>query len=178
MVKHEVYPSEKADSLNSRTRKIVQNPKKLLKNYVRSGMKVLDLGCGPGMFAVAMAEMGAKVIAADLQQEMLDKLKENIADTKYEKNISIVKCDEDKINVNEKVDFMLSFYVLHEIPNKESFFKQARKILKDKAKLYLAEPVFEVSKNEFEHTLETAEKQGFKVVERHKYWLSRVAVLE
>ncbi len=178
MEKHNVCPIQKANALNSKARKMVQNPKKILKKYVKPGMKVLDHGCGPGMFSVAMAEMGAKVIAADLQQGMLDKLKNNIKDTRYEKNISVIKCDEDKINVDEKVDFMLSFYVIHEIKDKENFFKQAKKILKENSKLYIAEPIFHVSKNEFEQTLEIAEKQGFKLIERPKYWLSRTAVLE
>jgi ubiquinone/menaquinone biosynthesis C-methylase UbiE len=178
MEKHEVCPVERANALNSKARKIIQNPKKILKKYIHPGMKVLDLGCGPGMFALAMAEMGAEVIAADLQQEMLDMLKENIKGSGYEKDISIVKSQEDNINVNEKVDFMLSFYVVHEIRDKETFFKQAKKILKEKSKLYIAEPIFHVSKNDFEQTLEIAENQGFKVIERPKYWLSRVAVLE
>jgi len=178
MEKHDVCPPEKAGGLNSKLRKIVQNPKKILKNYVKPGMKVLDFGCGPGMFAMELAELNTEVIAADLQEEMLKILKENIKNTKYEEKIKIVKCDEDQINVNEKVDFILAFYVLHEVKNKEKFFKQAKEILKRESKLYLAEPTFQVSRNEFEEELELAEKQGFKTIKRPKYWLSRVAVLE
>jgi len=35
----------------------------------------MDIGCGPGFFTLAMAEMagpGGRVIAIDMQQEMLD----------------------------------------------------------------------------------------------------------
>ena len=55
-------------------------------------MLVLDIGCGPGLFSFEMAQMGAHVIAADLQQEMLDKLKNKIKGLEIEKNIKIVKC--------------------------------------------------------------------------------------
>lgn len=177
MEKHDVCPPEKARGLNSKFRRIVQNPKKILKNYVKPGMKVLDFGCGPGLFSIGMVELGAKVIAVDLQQEMLDKLRENVKNTKFEKNIKIVRCEEDKINVNEKVDFILSFYVLHEVKDKNKFFRQAKEIMRESSKIYIAEPSFHVSKNKFEEELELAEKQGFKIVKRPKFLLSRTAVL-
>lgn len=178
MEKHCVCPAEKSGMLNGKIRKVVQNPKRILKKYVKPGMKVLDFGCGPGMFSIAMVELGAQVIAADLQQEMLNILKNNVSKTKFEKNIKLIKCEENQINVNEKIDFLLAFYVLHEVKNKKNFFKQAKDILKKNSKLYIAEPTFHVSRNEFEEELELAEKQGFKTIQRPKYWLSRTAVLE
>jgi ubiquinone/menaquinone biosynthesis C-methylase UbiE len=178
MEKRDICPPEKAKGLNSRLRKIVQNPKKILRNHVKPGMKVLDFGCGPGMFSVEIVELGAEVIAADLQQEMLDILKENISGTTYEKKIKAVKCNKEYINVKEKVDLVFTFYVLHEVPDKEKFFRQAKQILKEKGRLYIAEPAFHVSRNDFEEEIELAEKHGFHTIERPKYWLSRAAVLE
>ncbi len=178
MEKHDVCPPEKAGGLNSKLRKMVQNPQRILKNYVKPGMKVLDFGCGPGMFAIELVDLGAEVIAADLQQEMLDIIKGNISDTSFEKNIKLVKCEQDKINVKDKVDFALAFYVIHEVKDKENLFSQINDIMKDNSKLYIAEPIFHVSKNEFEQTLELAEKQGFKIIKRPKFILSRTAVLE
>jgi len=64
-----VCPVEKAGGLDSGIRKLLQRPKKILGNYVESGMTVLDLGCGPGFFSVEMAEMvgaSGKVIAVDM----------------------------------------------------------------------------------------------------------------
>ncbi len=177
MKEHDVSSVKIAGVLDSRLRKILQNPKKTLKNYVKPGMKVLDFGCGPGMFSIAMAELKADVIAADLQQGMLDLLKENISNTRYEKRIHPVKCDPDNINIKEKVDFILAFYVIHEIKDKEKLFSQLAQILKDKEKMFVAEPVFHVSRNEFEEELEAAETQGFKIIKRPKMILSRGALL-
>ncbi len=175
---HEVISVKKAGHLNSKLRKLVQNPKKTLRNYVKPGMRVLDFGCGPGVFAIAMAELKADVIAADLQQGMLDLLKENISDTKYEKSIHPIKCKEDEINVKGPVDFIFAFYVINQVKDKEKMFGQLNKILKDKEKMFIAEPKFHISRNEFEEELEAAEKQGFKIIKRPRFWLSRVAVLE
>jgi len=45
-----VCPVESAKGLDNFFRKLVQNPKKILKDYVKKGMTVLDVGCGPGFF--------------------------------------------------------------------------------------------------------------------------------
>ncbi len=44
-------------------------------------MTIIDIGCGPGFFIEAFAEMTGskgKVIAADLQEKMLEKVKKKI----------------------------------------------------------------------------------------------------
>jgi len=40
------HPLEKADALESPLRLLLQNPRRILKKYIHSGMTVLDLGCG------------------------------------------------------------------------------------------------------------------------------------
>jgi ubiquinone/menaquinone biosynthesis C-methylase UbiE len=77
---------------------LVQDPKKILKDYVKEGMTVLDVGCGPGFFSVEIADMvgaSGKVIAVDLQQGMLDKIKNKIERTGIENIIELHKCEED-----------------------------------------------------------------------------------
>jgi ubiquinone/menaquinone biosynthesis C-methylase UbiE len=69
-----VCPVERAGSLDSKIRRWLQNPQKILVPYVREEMTVLDIGCGPGLFSVEMARMVGKsgrVIAVDLQEGML-----------------------------------------------------------------------------------------------------------
>jgi ubiquinone/menaquinone biosynthesis C-methylase UbiE len=53
-------------------------------------MTVLDLGCGPGFFSIAMAQMtgaSGRVIAVDLQSGMLQKLNAKIQGTELESAI-------------------------------------------------------------------------------------------
>jgi ubiquinone/menaquinone biosynthesis C-methylase UbiE len=118
-----VCPVEKADSLDTRFRRWLQNPKRILKPYVKEGMTVLDFGCGPGFFSVGLAQMVGKagrVIAADLQEGMLQKLSDKIKETELEDRIRLHKCEEDKIGISENVDFVLAFYIVHEVVNKDS----------------------------------------------------------
>ena len=45
-------------------------------NILREGMKIFDLGCGAGRFAIPFAKIGAQVTALDVSEEMLQRLKE------------------------------------------------------------------------------------------------------
>lgn len=72
--KNRVCPVERAGSLDNIFRRWLQNPWKILRPYIKEGMTVLDFGCGPGYFTIAMAQMvgtSGWVIAVDLQEGML-----------------------------------------------------------------------------------------------------------
>jgi len=63
--------------LDNFIRRIIQNPRKIVGEYIQEGDTILDLGCGPGYFSIAMAKMvGSKerIIAVDLQKKMLEKV--------------------------------------------------------------------------------------------------------
>ena len=63
--------------LNSRFRRLITDPEALLSPYVRPGQTVADIGCGPDFFTLALARLvgsNGRVIAADVDQYMLDKL--------------------------------------------------------------------------------------------------------
>ena len=179
--RNRVCPVELAGSLDSKMRRWLQNPHTVLAPFIREGMTVLDIGCGPGFFSLEMAGMvgtSGRVIAADLQQGMLDKLSAKVRGTALEQRITLVPCRTDTINVSEKVDFILAFYMVHEIPDKGSFFKQAKSILKPDGQFLLVEPkLFHVSRKDFEQTTALAEKNGFKAYQGPKMLFSWSAVL-
>jgi len=180
--KNRVCPVELANSLDSKIRKWLQDPQKILSPYVKEGMKVLDVGCGPGFFSVEIAKMvgnSGKVFSVDLQEGMLQKVKNKISGTTLEERINLIKCEQDKIEVPEKVDFILAFYMVHEVPNKDGLFNTLRNILKEKGELLIVEPkFFHVSKKEFDVTLGIAEAIGFKVTKGPKLSFSFSAVLK
>ncbi len=179
--KNLVCPVEKAGSLDSRIRRWTQNPQKILGPYIKEGMIVLDIGCGPGFFSVDMAQMVGKsgrVIAADLQEGMLQKLRDKIQGTELEERITLHKCEEKKIGVSEHVDFVLLFYVVHEVPNVEGLFSEIETILNPGGQVFMVEPPFHVSKKAFENTIKKANDAGLAVVERPKLFLNRAVVLK
>ena len=178
---HHVCPVERAGGLDNRIRRLIQNPQKILGAYIEEGMTVLDIGCGPGFFSIDMAKMvgeSGRVIAADLQEGMLEKLRDKIKRTELEGRIILHKCQEDKTGVCESVDFILLFYVVHEVPNIEDFFNEIVTILKPNGQVLIVEPPFRVSKTAFEETIRKAREAGLTEVERPKVFLSKTAVLK
>lgn len=167
MARTRVCPARLAGSLDSRIRRWLQNPSQILAPWVHDGMKVLDVGCGPGFFTVEMARLvgptGA-VVAADLQDEMLERLAQKVADTELADRIVRVRCDRNRINAPGPFDFVLAFFVVHEIPNKAAFFRQVRDALGDDGVCLVVEPkLFHVSRKAFERTVTTAATSGFAV---------------
>ncbi len=175
-----VCPVERAGGLDNRIRRWVQNPRKILRPYIEEGMTALDFGCGPGFFSVPMAQMvgeAGQVIAADLQEGMLQKLRDKISGTELENRITLLKCEETKIGLSERVDFILLFYMVHEVPDKRTFFQEIYTILKPHGHVLLAEPTFHVSKSAFEETVRLTKDVGFSDIERPKIFFSKTVIL-
>jgi ubiquinone/menaquinone biosynthesis C-methylase UbiE len=152
-----------------------------LKPYIQEGMTVLDVGCGPGFFSIDMAELVGEsgcVIATDLQDGMLQIVKRKIQGTPLEKRIVLHKCEESRLGIKEKVDFVLVFYMFHEVPNQENFFEEIGSLLKADGKVLIVEPPFHVSKAAFQEMIEKANATGFELVERPKVFLSKTAVFK
>ncbi len=176
-----VCPVENAGSLDNRIRRWFQNPRKIMGPYIEDGMTVMDLGCGPGLFSIDMAQMvgsSGRVIAADLQEGMLQKIREKIAGTELENRITLHKCEQDKIGVSGAVDFVLLFYVVHEIPNKDRLFDEIAKMLRPNGQVLIVEPPVHVSKKAFEETIGKAESAGLTIISRPKVLFSKTAVLK
>lgn len=117
-----------------------------------------------------MVGKSGKVISADLQEGMLQKLHNRIKGTVLEGRIKLVKCDKDKINIYERVDFILAFFMVHEVPEKNSFLKELKNVLNEKGQFLLVEPkFFHVSQKEFKSTTKLAENNGFKIYQALNY---------
>lgn len=148
--------------------------------YLRKGMTVLDFGCGPGLFSIEAAKIiggSGKVIAADLQEGMLDKVRAKISGTGLENNIELHKCQDENIGVLEKVDFVLAFYVVHEVPDQDKLFMELKSILKPGGQILIVEPKFHISDKVFEKMIALIMSFGLEVTGRPKVFFSRAVVL-
>ncbi|NTU52388.1 MAG: class I SAM-dependent methyltransferase [Chlorobiaceae bacterium] len=176
-----VCPVELAGSLDSRIRRWLQNPRKMLEPYVREGMAVLDFGCGPGFFTVEMASLvGATghVIAADLQNGMLEKVRAKVAGTVFEKRVELHQCQSHGIGLSRRLDFVLAFYVVHELPDAFGFFSEVRQLLQRGGQMLVVEPPIHVSKTAFEKTLSNARRAGFTVAARPRMIANKAVVFQ
>jgi len=179
--KNRVCPVEKAGSLDNRIRRWFQNPQKILRPYIEEGMTVLDIGCGPGFFTIDMARMVGKtgrVIASDLQEGMLQKVRDKIKGTEFEERIKLHKCEENKIGVSDHVDFVLLFYMVHEVRNKGRFFDEIGAILRPNGQVLIVEPPFHVSKSAFEETVRKTKDVGFTNTKGPKVLFSKTVILK
>ena len=150
-------------------RRFVHDPQKMVGPYVKPGMTVMDVGCGVGWFSIPMARMvgdGGKVIAVDLQQQMLDMLRRRAEKAAVAARIEFHKCEQNRLGVDAAVDFVLIFAMLHEVPDQARLLGEAHRLLKPGGRLLLGEPPIHVTRKKFAGEVAAAEQVGFQVVER------------
>jgi ubiquinone/menaquinone biosynthesis C-methylase UbiE len=149
-------------------RKLQHNPQKILAPYVKGGMTVMDYGCAMGYFSIPLARItGPKgiVYCVDIQEKMLA----NLYKRAVKHNVSgVIKLLEVGKNFNPdelsaKLDFVLLFFVVHEVPDKKQLFSDLYKMLKPGAKILFAEPKGHVKPADFEKSLQLAKEAGLKV---------------
>ncbi len=166
--------------LDNILRKFLQNPKKILGDHIQPGMKVIDIGCGPGFFTLPIAQMVGPlgmVIAIDLQREMLDLVMQKSERSGLVDRIWFHQCTPKSLDIKEQVDFILSFYMVHEVPDRDAFFSEVAALLAPGGKYLVVEPVFHVSATAFDDTIDHAIGAGFRIESRPHFQLSRAVLL-
>lgn len=175
-----VCPASHAFFLASSLRRIIQNPEKILNGCVKSSQTAIDIGCGPGFFTLPLARMvgeAGMVIAADLQQEMLDMLQERARRKKLAHRIRLHKCRENQLGITTPADFILAFYMVHEVSDIDSFIKELKALLKPHGKVLFVEPKFHVSKKKFRKSVDAMVTAGFIEESGPEIMLSRSVIL-
>jgi len=181
MSDHHVCPWWLAYTFDNPLRRIFHEPKIILGAYVQPGMTVLDIGCGMGYFTLGLAELvgdSGKVIAVDLQQQMLDIMLKRAARKGLAHRIKPHRAKPETIGVASPVDFVLAFWMIHEVPDPEKLFKEIMKILTPSAKILYTEPSFHVSERKYDDILKAADKAGLRIKSSPAIRFSRAALLE
>ncbi len=97
----------------------------------------VDIGCGPGYFALPLSKIVKKVYAVDIEEEMLEKCKLR-ANEENINNIEYVRCSEEEIPIDDNIaDGILLANVFHEFINPEAIFNEIRRILKNSGRAYI-----------------------------------------
>lgn len=160
-------------------RPLVHNPRKLFGPHVSPGMTVMDVGCGGGWASVALARLVGEsglVIAADLQPEMLDLVRKRAEKAGLMDRIRLHTCLDDRIGLQEDLDFAVAFYMVHETPHARALVTEVYSLLKPGGRFFVAEPRMHVSRDLFESMVREAQEDGFRVVLRPRILLSRAVV--
>lgn len=178
--KTEVCPWWLAYTFDNPFRRFLHNPDELLGPFVREGMTAADIGCGMGYFTIAMAKIvgpSGTVLAVDLQQKMLDIMRKRAAKAGVDARIRSVLAGEDDIRIRNKVDFVLLFWMAHEVNDTGNFFSQISGVLHEGGKALYVEPRIHVSASRFRKIVESARGKGFQVQNAPSVRLSRSVLL-
>ena len=163
-----VCPHQFGFMLDNWFRRMFQHPKKIVGAYIKPDDTVIDMGCGPGFFTIDMAKMvgkKGKVIAVDLQEHMLQKVKKKAMRHGVIDRIAFHQCGSDSIGLDQKANFILCYYMVHETPNPRALLQEMKGMLNEDAKVLIVEPKFHVSKQAFESMVADAEAIGFQTHE-------------
>ena len=147
-------------------RKLFHQPQKLLAPYLKAGMRAMDVGCGMGYFSIAMAKMvgeKGKVFCVDLQSKMLEITEKRARRANLDRRMAFYRCEPDNLSIAEKMDFILSFWMVHEVNDQKDFFSQLPSNLNPGGKILIAEPKIHVTDGDFQQTLEIAQFSGLRI---------------
>jgi len=164
-------------------RKLWHDPRKILGPYLAEGMTVLEPGPGIGFFTLDIARLvgrAGRVVGVDIQPRMLEALRRRARKAALLDRIDARLAPADGLGIDDlkgRVDFVLAFAVVHELPDAGRFFAEARRATKPAGRLLLSEPRMHVSEAAFDATLKVAEGSGFEVQDRPSIPMTRSALL-
>jgi ubiquinone/menaquinone biosynthesis C-methylase UbiE len=129
-----------------------------------------------GYFTIPLAQLVGStgcVTAIDIQPKMLSALISRAQQKGVSEIIKTHLACPDSIGIHKKVDFILAFWMVHEVPDQQKFLSEIRNLMKPDGLFLLVEPVIHVSKIKFLRTIETAKELGFSIKEYPEIRMSR-----
>ena len=112
--------------------------KELIKKRVggKKNIEALDLGTGPGFFAIIMSELGYNVTAVDCSHEMIQEAKENAKISGV--NINFVEGDIENLDLpREKFDLIVCRNLTWTLRNPESTYEKWNNLIKKEGRLLI-----------------------------------------
>ncbi len=179
-----VCPWWAAYSFDNPLRNLIHNTTRILDPYLGPGMKAVDIGCGMGFFSIGMARLvgdeGA-VHALDIQKKMLEIASKRAARKGLDSRIVFIQIEPDslgpdRLGIENMVDFVLAFWVVHEVPDQDRLFPEIHEILKPGGSFLMTEPSFHVKRDQVDQSIEKAESAGLILVSRPKIRLCKSAL--
>ena len=162
-------------------RRLVHDPERLLAPYVKPGMTVCDIGCGMGYFTIGVARLvgpQGKVIACDLQTQMLAALMRRARKAGVADRIVPHLAQPEGLDIVVPVDFVLAFWMAHEVPDKGRFCGEIFRMLKTGGRLLLCEPKLHVTCAAFVETVALCRAAGFLPEAEPSIALSRAVLMQ
>jgi ubiquinone/menaquinone biosynthesis C-methylase UbiE len=147
-------------------RRLVHDPARILDGLVRPGDTVVDIGCGLGFFTIALARLvgpEGRVIAVDVQDGMLARARRRAERRGVADRIRFHRCAPDRLGLDCEADFVLAFWMVHEVSQPATFLSEVRALLRPSSRFLVAEPKGHVPAASFARTVDRIRAAGFEV---------------
>lgn len=92
-----------------------------------AGRRVLDAGCGPGLYAEALLERGAEVLGFDASTAMVDLARVRVGDRA---DIRVARLDEPFPYADDSVDLVLCALAIHYVADRHAAFAEMHRVLR------------------------------------------------
>jgi len=145
-------------------RRLFHDPRKMLEPYVVEGSRVADLGCGMGYFTATLAELvgpAGEVLAVDMQPQQLRVAERRCRRAGVAGRVRFIEATADSLRLTGRFDFVLAFWMVHEVADPAGFFEQLRAVCEPGARVLVAEPMIHVPREAVEAEMNLAAAHGF-----------------
>ncbi|KXB00604.1 hypothetical protein AKJ42_00055 [candidate division MSBL1 archaeon SCGC-AAA261C02] len=114
---------ETADIYNERYRKIQRKKFQAVRNHLQGADRVLDVGCGTGLFLNEFSKISGRVVGVDFSLGMLRK-------TEKTNGISLVCADADKLPFrDESFNVVISLTLLQNMPDPQHTVREMGRVV-------------------------------------------------
>jgi ubiquinone/menaquinone biosynthesis C-methylase UbiE len=175
------YPWWFVYTFDNRLRRYLQDPRRILSRWLEPGMRVLDIGCGMGFFAIAAAELvgpEGRVTAVDVEPALLEVVRRRACRAGVEDRIKCHLSAAEDLDLRGTFDFALASWSLHETTDMGQAAERIAAHLKDGGRLLVTEPKLHVSPMRFRRIVEALEEQDLAHGGDTSVPLSHAALLE
>jgi ubiquinone/menaquinone biosynthesis C-methylase UbiE len=120
--------------------------KHIVDNFIVSGDKVLDIGCGTGTLAVMMAAKGANVEGFDISKPMLEVARVNVRSANLEQNVTLMTLGVAEMETtlqDESYDKIISILVFSELSSDEQIYvlQESKRVLKKQGVMIISDEI-------------------------------------